>query len=103
GDGARAAAGRPQREALLQSVEMLEARPRVAYADASASFCPRPRAGGRIVGRRPVILHAEHQLVTDDVTMEHDPANPVDLAHAVLDRVLDDRLEDEIGDERVQR
>src|SRR5206468_4534790 len=73
---------------------MREPRARVAQANTGAG------AGFR---ERGVVLDAEHQLSAVYTSSQRDASGALDLVHAVLDRVLDDRLKDQIRYERVER
>src|SRR5687768_2532919 len=94
--------GRPvQRQPLVGAVELLETRARVAEPDAPTS---RRRLGAHGLGgvhAGAVVPHGDHDIIAGAASAELDAALPFDLAYPVHDRVLDERLQDEVGHERV--
>src|SRR5690606_12446845 len=81
------------------SVERVEAGARVAEADAL-----RRALGGLVRQAGAVVLHVEHEAGARSARADGEAAGAVlDAADAVLDGVLDERLEDQVRHERVER
>src|SRR5262245_14325804 len=85
--------GLTQRRALFRTVELLQSFTRVAQAKAF---------GGQLADEAgPVVAHAQYQAVARALGANLDAARAVDLADTMLDRVLRQRLQNEIGYQRI--
>src|SRR5206468_4308282 len=97
GDRHTAVAG-AELEALFVGIEMRQPRACVAHADARAA-----RARAATFGEWRVVLDTQNELATVDSAPKRDSSDTLDLPDTVLDRVLHDRLQNEIRHKRVHR
>src|SRR5437016_4137557 len=86
---------RPELERRAVTIELLEPRHGVANADASRLPPPASR-----LHAWPVVAHADHDLAIVARGLDLNATHVLDPRYAVPDRVLHDRLQDEVRHER---